>query len=351
MIKPRGSRRTNDQLHINFADAYGYRGDDLAVYYLSPWEFTARWSIEYLKPPSSYAKDPKTTWTEAGLAYRQILKQDKQAPPPKPGEHYIVIESSNPEKYISYPQTTETTLMRDTVVMVRRPRPFVPRPNATPLPTTHLSAEERCRIFSVYLRPWVLSREYASAHVPHLQDIDILVSEVLASQRDLNQKTLKKKRLRYKQSDFAYHASKKSLQYPTLKSDGQPFQRSYANAWINYRSKHVVSKYAAGIIRQFAASHLADSLEAAEEGEGNTSQRERLPVDNTWMTLTAVHDILRNPAAVEKSTTIADAKQKKESKFMHQIEAAKTITDKLWHVPEEEQDIRDPDFMLIKIKL
>merc|ERR1712110_414350 len=41
--------------------------------------------------------------------------------------------------------------------------------------------EERCRILSVYLRPWVLHRSYASAHVPHLFDLHQKVSSVLRS--------------------------------------------------------------------------------------------------------------------------------------------------------------------------
>ena len=51
----------------------------------------------------------------------------------------------------------------------------------TPLPTTYLSQQERCRICSVYRRPWVLSAKYASAHVPLLADLDILVSDVISA--------------------------------------------------------------------------------------------------------------------------------------------------------------------------
>ena len=35
---------------IPFEEVYGFRGRDAALYYLSPWEFTKWWSVEYLKP-------------------------------------------------------------------------------------------------------------------------------------------------------------------------------------------------------------------------------------------------------------------------------------------------------------
>ena len=118
-------------------------------------------------------------WTQAGLAYKELIKDDKKALAPKPGEHYVVVDCRDPTRYISFPQSSETEILRHNAVMVRWKRPHVPQPTATPLPTTHLSEEERGRIFSVYLRPWVLSTKYASAHVPLIADIDILVSDVL----------------------------------------------------------------------------------------------------------------------------------------------------------------------------
>ena len=134
------------------------------------------------------------------------MKEDKKAPAPTPGEHYVVVECTDPTKYLSFPQSRETELLRHNAVMVRNKRPHVPQPSGTPLPTTQLPEEERGRIFSVYLRPWVLNSEYASAHVPLLADIDILVSDVLSAvqfHRDLKETTVPPKRLRGKQQDSA----------------------------------------------------------------------------------------------------------------------------------------------------
>ena len=145
--KPVGHQGAGDKFHISFEDAYGYRGNASSVYYLSPWEFTALWTLEYLKPPSSYGSDAKTMWTQAGLAYYEVMKEDKKALAPKPGEHYVVVDCMDPTRYISFPQSSETEVLRHRAVMVRWKRPHVPQPSATPLPTTHLSEEERCRIF------------------------------------------------------------------------------------------------------------------------------------------------------------------------------------------------------------
>ena len=183
MKKPVGTQRTGDKSHISFEDAYGHRGNAPPIHYLSPWEFTGLWTLEYLKPPCSYSHNAKTMWTPAGLAYKEKRQEDKEAPAPKPGKHYVVIDCVDPSKYIAFPESSATQILRHRAVMVRWKRPHVPQPSATPLPTTHLSEEERCRIFSVYLRPWVLNTEFASAQVPLLADLDIAVSDVLSAQQ------------------------------------------------------------------------------------------------------------------------------------------------------------------------
>jgi hypothetical protein len=250
--KPVGQQRAGSTFHISFEDAYGYRGIAPSVYYLSPWEFTALWSIEYLKPPSAYRSDGKTMWTQAGLVYKQRIKDDKKAPAPTAGEHYVVVDCIDPTRYLSFPQNSETEILRHNAVFVRRNRPHVPQPSATPLPTSHLSEEERGRIFSVYLRPWVLRAEDACAHVPLLADVDILVSDVLSAlqfQRELNVSTPPLKRLRGKQLVPAYSKRTSVVQYPHVDSTGRPLQRCYAKAWKDYRCGHIVSKYAARIIQ------------------------------------------------------------------------------------------------------
>ena len=90
--------------------------------------------------------------------------------------HWKVIE---PERnirrcdYLTYPcHNTASSSFRHEWVMVLQARPFVPQPGGAPMPTKSHTVEERTRILSVYLRPWVLSRYDVSTHVPHLTELN-----------------------------------------------------------------------------------------------------------------------------------------------------------------------------------
>ena len=52
-------------------------------------------------------------------------------------------------------------------------------------------------------------------------------------------------------------------------------------------------------------------------------------MDTSWISLTAVHNILR------RTTSGRSEGNAKASKFAHQVEVAKTISEKLWSVPDE----------------
>ena len=166
----------------------------------------------------------------------------------------------------------------------------------------HSFTSSKGRIFSAYLRPWALYTEDSSPHVPLLTDIDILVSDellALATAKEQHSLTVgKRRRLRGKQTCSEYGT--KPLRYTYTDKEGKPLRRSYAEAWKDYRCKHVVSKWAAKIIRQWNASHLADSLEALEEDDRHDSKRQRDPIDGSWMDLNAVRDILQNSASAER---------------------------------------------------
>ena len=81
------------------------------------------------------------------------------------------------------------------------------------------------------------------------------------------------------------------------------------------------------------------ALEAAEDDEEEPNKRERAPVDNSWITLTTVHDLLGHTKSAERSNLESKA-QSKVSKYANQIEAAKSISERLWSVPDEEEAIK-----------
>ena len=176
----------------------------------------------------------------------------------------------------------------------------------------------------------MLHSEDASAHVPLLKDIDISVSDELVAFEAAKEKQAltigKNRRLRSKQS------RPEKLHYVYTNVNGEALPRSYAAAWKDYRCKHVVSKWAARIIQQFNASHLADSLEALEAEDTQNSRRDRTPIDNSWMQLSSVKDILQGTASAERRRAGDDDKIKI-SAHAHLVEDAKSISEKLWSLP------------------
>ena len=176
----------------------------------------------------------------------------------------------------------------------------------------------------------MLHAKDASPHVPLLKDIDISVSDELDAFEAAKEKQAltigKNRRLRSKQS------RPEKLHYVYTNVNGEALPRSYAAAWKDYRCKHVVSKWAARIIQQFNASHLADSLEALEADDTRDNRRERNPIDNSWMQLSSVKDILQGTASAERRRAGDDDKIKI-SAHAHLVEDAKSISERLWSLP------------------
>ena len=81
-------------------DAYGFRGLDPRVAYLSPFEFFMYWKAEPLLPPYAQASSGHTMWLNDGEEY---YKTQKYSPGFKltPSVHYGVVEGR--EDYLTYP--------------------------------------------------------------------------------------------------------------------------------------------------------------------------------------------------------------------------------------------------------
>ena len=130
--------------------------------------------------------------------------------------------------------------LRNVWYMRRRKRPIVPAPTTTPMPDGAPTTEDKYLRYSVYMRPWVLDREFARDHyVPHLADLDIVPN---------------RRRLRSKTRGLA---------------PGD--ERSYTKAWKWYIAGKVVSRHATHIIRQFHALNCGKSRSKDDE-EGSHSQ-------------------------------------------------------------------------------
>ena len=104
-------------LQYDIEDVYGYRGRHPRVYYLSPWEFLMYWKPVRYDETNANAKD-----------------------------------------VIMFPDTTLLKVFRFEWMLLRTERPYVPQPEGTPMPDREKTADGKAKLFSIYLRPWVLEK-------------------------------------------------------------------------------------------------------------------------------------------------------------------------------------------------
>ena len=186
-----------------------------------------------------------TQWTDAGLAYYEEHKSDDPPAELTPGLHWKVIEprdNIHRKNYITYPsEGTALQYFRHEWVMMLQARPFVPQPSGTPMPDKKHTVEERARLLSVYLRPWVLFRCHASTHVPHLTELNTV--------RHWNQIMRDAVRKRCKTTQVT------------------PQRISYRDSWKQYLRGHIVSWHSAKIISNFLAKTCAYSSQAPDVEE------------------------------------------------------------------------------------
>ena len=62
--------------------------------------------------------------------------------------------------------------MRHEWVLRRAKIAYVPQPDSIPMPDNAASLEDKAKLYSIYLRPWVLDKDIASAAVPHITDLN-----------------------------------------------------------------------------------------------------------------------------------------------------------------------------------
>ena len=297
VLRPFFNRKRPDSFTLSFEDAYGYRGDHPHLYYLNPWEFCKWWRVEYLKPPGSYSGNPKTRWTKKNAA-RELANSEKppgEKLPAVAGVHYVVIEPES-DAYVTFKNLPATAELRHRAVLVRNDRPKVPAPERSPMPSANKSEEERCRIFSVYLRPWVLDRNFASPHVPHIVDLDLEVSAVNRVSQPGPADGLRRFRGKWRRV-----MNRSSDSFSRLLSSAS-LPRSFVAAWSDYKSQHVVSHHAQRVIRNFLLTQLAESAEAAEPDDDDDDDEKKgrswEEVDTSWVSLDIVHKILNTGQAL-----------------------------------------------------
>ena len=101
------------------------------------------------------------------------------------GTDYKVREEANLQPdIVVLPELKEMQSFRHRWILRRRKRPMVPAPTHTPMPDKEATKEGKSRLFSLYMRPWVLDRRFASRHVPHIADLDVVFDKEARAVRD-----------------------------------------------------------------------------------------------------------------------------------------------------------------------
>ena len=174
MPKAHGQGSGPGDLVRRFVDFYGYRGSHPAVYYLNPWEVVMLWGFLPLpRPKASIESDPVplTRWKT-----HPKTKEETAEYKPNPAAAYGGEDAE--ASVLFYDTIPGEVQLKDRWYMRRRLRPMVPAPSSTPMPDKAKSIVEKARLFSLYLRPWVLDAAlaYEHGHVPRISDLDIVQS-------------------------------------------------------------------------------------------------------------------------------------------------------------------------------
>ena len=135
------------------------------------------------------------------------------------------------------------------------------------MPEKRHSVEERARILSVYLRPWVLLKCDVSAHVPYLTQLNTV--------RLWNQNVRDAVRKRCKTTPVLLEGC------------------SYRDAWKEYLRGHIVSGHAVKIIGNFLANTCCFSSHTPDEEEPEVSNKNLEKMPALSLSLSALHESLQ----------------------------------------------------------
>ena len=162
-------------------DVYGFRGKDVRVAFLSPYEFYMYWTAEALLPPCHPQSCRRSVWTPVGKELYDRNKSNAADVKFTPGKDYLVSEEHD-EDVIAFPKQPLLEKFRNRWVMVRHQRPVVPIFHRSKLPRPGLAAEETARLCCVYFRPWTLCADHAQVpHVPHILQLAAFPTPELTS--------------------------------------------------------------------------------------------------------------------------------------------------------------------------
>ena len=268
------------------------------------------WEVERVGIPKQFSKyqERMSIWTDVDIL---------PGTPAEAGKHYVIDDAGlrNNHNYIALPDIPAMQQMRHEWILRRANRPYVPQPENTPMPDKAASPEEKAKLYSVYLRPWVLDKNIASAAVPHITDLN-----------------------RYDESsscvrtDGGHNTEVKARRRINGKTPG-PIVRSFARAWQHYIRHRIVSVHAKRLISQFMAaccgkSTTEDSLEH-QQGMAPTEMERN---QSCSVSLQYVHNIIRQASSHKPTQMIPDVQDIsiESTKVSDQVKCSLRLGSALW---------------------
>ena len=169
---------------VDVVSLYGFRPPNSDVFFLSPWEYVQWLRAERLRRPS--AEYNWTKWTAAG---KSKFANKGASADFMPGEDFVLNEDVLKKEPLVYtfPEAAQLfqgqapatyAQFRQTWLLRKRQRPLVPAPEVCPMPNRRKSKAARCKILSVYLRPWTLFPRAATMEVPFLANLHLTRHEL-----------------------------------------------------------------------------------------------------------------------------------------------------------------------------
>ena len=302
-------------------DAYGFRGKDPRVRWLSPYEFDMYWGTEAVLPPCRDDGRGLSEWCEKGEDFYEARKHDY--PPVRliPGEHYCVKDFTGDDDIIAYPKGEGFEALktfRHRWVMKRHNRPMVPTFVRSRLPRPGMPSEESAKLCSVYLRPWTLNKHDADYYVPHL----LQLAQVPVLGKQLRKKTP------------AGEYSAKSNLYVASNALGQASQPtgaltdesacSWRAGWQWYVKGHVVSEHACRIITNLLTNTLGKSVPdggSSEEEEDEAGTRESDHIKPLCPSIDTLHRILRDQHSPASGATSGSRARQEQARTIKRTRA------------------------------
>ena len=195
-------------------------------------------------------------------------------------------------------------------------RPFVPQPDGTPMPDRAKNQEERAKLYSVYLRPWVLERNDASAAVPHITELNLVPASHLCVRTGWSS------------------SEEKAFAFRRVRSkSASSIDRSFVCAWRNYIRGRIVSNHAKRIITQFMAACCGKSkTEDILVGQAYMDPNEDEKKQKCAMSLQSVHQVLKEAANPKSDSTTKTAAQDdiNETTLSEQMKCSIRLGSALW---------------------